>query len=97
MTLDFFSFSFRKHFNTCTLYIILVYENNDIAITMSPSRADPVLGLNIYMADWRDLNIKINATALAGSIKMFKSVSLHWLGAFNSEMMKSQTDTAFYS
>ena len=30
-----------------TSYIIFIYENRDIAITMSFSRADPVLGLNI--------------------------------------------------
>ena len=45
-----------------------LYENNYIAIVMSSSLADPVLGLNIllYRADWRDLNIQINATARPG-------------------------------
>ena len=43
-------------------------ENHGIAIVMSSSRADPVLGLNIqsYWAGRRDLNMQINATALAG-------------------------------
>ena len=37
----------------------MIHENHDIAIAMSPSCADPVLGLNriFYRADWRDLNI----------------------------------------
>ena len=34
-------------------------ENHDIAIAMSSSRVDSVLGINIlsYWAGWRDLNI----------------------------------------
>ena len=33
---------------------IINNEKHDIAIVMSSSRADPVLGF--YRADWRDLN-----------------------------------------
>ena len=29
------------------MYVVCMYENHDIAITMSSSRADPVLGLRI--------------------------------------------------
>ena len=51
-------------------------ENHDIAIAMSPSRADPVLpwlGLfkylnQCYCPGWRYLNIYISVTALAGGI-----------------------------
>ena len=51
-------------------------ENHDIAIAMSPSRADPVLpwlGLFKYLNQchcpgWRYLNIYISVTALAGGI-----------------------------
>jgi len=65
-------------------------ENHDIAIAMSPSRADPVLpwlGLFKYLnichcPGWRLLNIYISVTALAGGIYIFKSMPLHWLGAF---------------
>ena len=48
------------------------YENHDIATAMSSSRADSELGLGLnilsYWAGWRDLNIKIIATALAKGI-----------------------------
>jgi len=67
-----------------------MYENYDIAIAMSSSRADPVLpwlGVFIYLNQcncpgWRYLNIYISVTALAGGIYIFKSMPLHWLGAF---------------
>ena len=52
------------------------YENHDIAIVMSPSRADPVLpwlGVFKYLYQclspgWEYLNIYISVSALAGSI-----------------------------
>ena len=42
-----------------------MYENYDIAIAMSSSRADPVLG---HYPDQEYLNIYISGTALAGGI-----------------------------
>ena len=39
-----------------------MYENYDITMAMSSSRADPVLG---WCPGWAYLNILINATALA--------------------------------
>ena len=53
------------------LTFILDNENRDIAIAMSSSRADSVLGfkkLALVWAGWRDLNIQINNTALAEGI-----------------------------
>ena len=46
----------------------LIYENHDIAIAMSSSRADPLLGLNIL--SWLVVFKYINqcCTALAGGI-----------------------------
>ena len=50
--------------------IYYYYENCDIAIAMSSSRADPVLGLYIlsYCPGWGYLNISKNATALVWGI-----------------------------
>ena len=75
--------------------VIWKYENHDIAIAMSSSCADPVLGCGILQGWLKGFKY---ATALAGSIYMFnsvslpllgifkylKSVSLHWLGAIKS-------------
>ena len=36
---------------------IMLYESHDISIAKTSSRADPMLGLNIYRARWRHLNI----------------------------------------
>ena len=52
------------------------YENHDIAIAMSPSRADPALPwlgvfkclIQCYCTGWGYLNIYISITALAGGI-----------------------------
>ena len=49
----------------CILTRFLYYENYDIALAMSSSRADPVLG---HCPGWEYLNIYISVTALAGSI-----------------------------
>ena len=48
-----------------TILPLILYENYNIALAMSSSRADPVLG---HCTGWWYLNILINATALAGSI-----------------------------
>ena len=60
------------------------HENLDIAIAMSPSRADPVLpwlGVFKYLYQclspgWEYLNIYISVSALTGSIYIFKSMPL---------------------
>ena len=61
---------------------IIQYENHDIAIAMSPFRADPVLpwlGLFKYLKQchcpgWRYLNIYISVTALAGGSLLIQTI-----------------------
>ena len=73
--------TFRYFLNILACFII--YENHDIAIAMSPSRAYPVLpwlGLFKYLNQchcpgWRYLNIYISVTALAG-VGVFKYLIL---------------------
>ena len=69
---------------TLAWHVNYIYENHNIAIAMSSSRAESLLWLNIlsFWAFCRDLNIKILATALARGIKIYKSIPLHWLGLF---------------
>ena len=46
------------------LFVFYIYENHDIAIAMSPSRADPVL----HCTGWVYLHVYIRVTALSGAI-----------------------------
>ena len=48
-----------------TILPLILYENYNIALAMSSSRADPVLG---HCTGWGYLNIYISVTALAGGI-----------------------------
>ena len=57
------------YIHICTFnltFLTLNYENHDIAIAMSSSRADPILGLNI----------------LRGGLEGFKSMPQPWLEVF---------------
>ena len=59
--------------------LLYINENYDIALAMSSSRADPVLG---HCPGWGYLNIYISVTALAGGIWIYnyKAIPLTWLG-----------------
>ena len=46
----------------------MMYKNHNIAIAMSLSHADPILGLDILQSAGLTGGIEINATGLAGGI-----------------------------
>ena len=70
---DTFRDIFLYHITEFDIYIF--NENHDIAIAMSSSHADPVLGLNI-LHHW------------LGVFKYLKSESLPWLEAFQCLIQK---------
>ena len=57
--------------------LFMLNEKLDIAIARSFSLAEPVLGLDILSiwAGWRDVNILINATALAAWLEGLKGLN----------------------